>query len=134
MYRRSFLKGAALAALTAAGDAVQTPAGDLRIAYGGIGIECSTYSRLRTRMNEFTILRHAELTSSDRFQFLKRYPVTFMPTLVASAVPGGPVERITYEAINCRVFEPPGSALTSPRPLPSHARRHVCRGHAGCGG
>ena len=50
-------------------------------------------------MDEFTILRDAELTSSPRFQFLKRYPVTFMPTLVASAVPGGPIERKTYDTI-----------------------------------
>jgi hypothetical protein len=63
----------ALAALTAAGDPAQTPARDLRIAYGGIGIECSTYSRLRTRLSEFTILRGAErqvcdlLGSSEEF-------------------------------------------------------------------
>jgi microcystin degradation protein MlrC len=99
MYRRSFLKGASLTVLNAIDDSAQTPARDLRIAYGGIGIECSTYSRLRTRMNEFSILRDAELTSSERFQFLKRYPVTFLPTLLATAVPGGPVERKTYETI-----------------------------------
>jgi microcystin degradation protein MlrC len=96
MDRRSFLQAASLTALTAA---AQTPAPDLRIAYGGIGIECSTYSRLKTHMNEFTILRDAELASSPRFQFLKRYQVTFMPTLVATAVPGGPVERQTYETL-----------------------------------
>ena len=105
MYRRSFLKGASLTVLTAIGDTAQTPARDLRIAYGGIGIECSTYSRLRTRMNEFTILRDAELTSSDRFQFLKRYPITFMPTLLATAVPGGPVERKTYETIKAEFLK-----------------------------
>jgi microcystin degradation protein MlrC len=99
MYRRSFLKAASVTLFTAIDDAAQTPARDLRIAYGGISIECSTYSRLRTRMNEFTILRDTELTSSDRFQFLKRYPVSFLPTLVATAVPGGPVERKTYETI-----------------------------------
>ena len=72
---------------------------------GGIGIECSTYSRLRTRMDEFTIVRDTELTSSDRFRFLKRYPVAFMPTIVASAVPGGPVERKTYEAIKAEFLK-----------------------------
>src|ERR1700681_1880582 len=99
MYRRSFLKGASLTVLTDINDIAQTPARDLRIAYGGIGIECSTYSRLRTSVNEFTILRDAELTSNGRFKFLKRYPVTFLPTLVATATPGGPVERKTYETI-----------------------------------
>jgi microcystin degradation protein MlrC len=105
MYRRSFLKGASLTALTAIGGAAQTPARDLRIAYGGIGIECSTYSRLRTRMNEFTILRGAELTSNDRFKFLRRYPITFLPTMVATATPGGPVERKTYEAIKAEFLQ-----------------------------
>jgi microcystin degradation protein MlrC len=100
MDRRSFLKSASFAAIAA-----QTTPADLRIAYGGIGIECSTYSRLRTRMDEFTILRGAELTSSDRFQFLKRYPVTFQPTLVATAVPGGPIERKTYDALKAEFLQ-----------------------------
>jgi microcystin degradation protein MlrC len=99
MDRRSFLKGVSLTAFTTIANTAQTAPPDLRIAYGGIGIECSTYSRLRTRMDEFTILREAELSSSAGFQFLKRYPVTFMPTLVATAVPGGPIERKTYDAI-----------------------------------
>jgi microcystin degradation protein MlrC len=105
MYRRSFLQRASLAALTAIAGRAQKPARDLRIAYGGIGIECSTYSRLRTRMNEFTILRDAELTSSDRFKFLKRYPVPFMPTLVATATPGGPVERSTYDTLKAEFLK-----------------------------
>jgi microcystin degradation protein MlrC len=97
MHRRSFLKGASLSAFTAIRGSAQTR--ELRIAYGGIGIECSTYSRLRTRMDEFTILRGAEATSNDRFQFLRRYPVNFLPTLVATAVPGGPVAQSAYLAI-----------------------------------
>jgi len=105
MHRRSFLKGASLTVLTAIRGTAQPPARDPRIAYGGIGIECSTYSRLRTRMNEFTILRDAELTSSDRFKFLKRSSVAFMPTLVATATPGGPVERKTYETIKAEFLK-----------------------------
>ncbi|QOY91326.1 M81 family metallopeptidase [Paludibaculum fermentans] len=105
MHRRSFLKGASLAAFTASAATAQTPPRDLRIAYGGISIECSTYSRLLTRMDEFTILRGEELTSSARFKFLKKYPVTFMPTLVASAVPGGPIERKTYDAIKAEFLK-----------------------------
>jgi microcystin degradation protein MlrC len=102
MNRRSFLKGAPTA-FTAIASAQAPP--DLRIAYGGIGIECSTYSRLRTRMDEFTILRGAELRSDARFQFLQRYTVPFMPTLVATAVPGGPIERKTYETIKAEFLE-----------------------------
>jgi len=50
-------------------------------------------------MQEFTILRGEELGKSARFQFLQRYPVPFLPTLVTTATPGGPVERKTYESI-----------------------------------
>ena len=56
-------------------------------------------------MEEFTILRGAELSASDRFRFLKRYPVTFLPTLVATAVPGGPVERKTYETLKAEFLQ-----------------------------
>src|SRR5580692_12218349 len=105
MDRRSFLKGVSLTAFTTIANTAQTAPPDLRIAYGGIGIECSTYSRLRITMNEFTILREAELASSAGFQFLKRYPVTFMPTLVATAVPGGPIERKTYDAIKAEFLK-----------------------------
>jgi microcystin degradation protein MlrC len=101
MHRRSFLRTAPFAAVASS---AQSPR-DLRIAYGGIGIECSTYSRLRTRMDEFTILRGEELAASPRFQFLKRYPVTFVPTIVATAVPGGPVERRTYETIKAEFLK-----------------------------
>jgi microcystin degradation protein MlrC len=104
MNRRSFLKGAPLSAFATIATAQAAPP-DLRIAYGGIGIECSTYSRLRTRMDEFTILREAELRSDVRFQFLQRYSVPFMPTLVATAVPGGPIERRTYETIKAEFLE-----------------------------
>lgn len=98
MHRRSFLKSASLSALTTLARATPAPR-DLRIAYGGIGIECSTYSRLRTRMDEFTILRGDQASKDARFRFLQRYPVPFLPTLVATATPGGPVERKTYDAI-----------------------------------
>src|SRR5580698_75508 len=102
MDRRSFLQGVSLGAFTTI---AKTAPPDLRIAYGGIGIECSTYSRLRTRMDDFTILRDDELSSSPAFQFLKRYQVTFMPTLTATAVPGGPIERKTYDAIKAEFLQ-----------------------------
>src|SRR5580692_7975740 len=105
MDRRSFLKGVSLTAFTTIANTAQTAPTDLRIAYGGIGIECSTYSRLRTGMDDFTILRDDELSSSPAFQFLKRYQVTFMPTLTATAVPGGPIERKTYDAIKAEFLQ-----------------------------
>ncbi len=70
-----------------------------RIAFGGIGIECSTYSRIRAKDEDFTILRGPQLAQDTRFAFLKAYPYPFLPTIVATAVPGGPVAADTYQRI-----------------------------------
>jgi microcystin degradation protein MlrC len=70
-----------------------------RIAFGGIGIECSTYSRIRAKDEDFTILRGSQLARDARFAFLKAYPYPFLPTIVATAVPGGPVAADTYQRI-----------------------------------
>ncbi len=104
MQRRSFLKKAFSATVfpsfsRGAFAGAFTGEKQPRVAYGGMGIECSTYSRIRARMEDFTILKGAELTEAKRFAFLKKYPISFMPTLVATAVPGGPVEKTTYATI-----------------------------------
>src|ERR1700730_17412392 len=107
MLRRQFVKTASVAAFammaTRKGlSAEKTP----RIAYGGIGIECSTYSHIRARMEDFTILRGREADENARFLYLKkRYDVTFMPTLVASAVPGGPVAKDAYDKIKAEFLD-----------------------------
>ena len=104
MRRRSFLKGVSAATLVTslsrsglAGLIAEEK--QPRIAFGGIGIECSTYSRIRARMEDFTVLEGDALAGSERFAFLKKYPVPFIPTVVAQAVPGGPVDKTTYDAI-----------------------------------
>ena len=58
-------------------------------------------------MDEFTIVRGRQADDSPRFAFLKKhYPgVTFMPTLVATAVPGGPVARDTYDTIKAEFLK-----------------------------
>jgi microcystin degradation protein MlrC len=104
MRRRLFLKSASAAAIVSSFShsslsgafAEEKPP---RIAYGGMGIECSTYSRIRARTEDFEILKGEALTNSERFAFLKKYPVSFIPTVVAQAVPGGPVDEATYDAI-----------------------------------
>lgn len=109
MRRRSFLKlASATAAASAAGFAPvkALAAGKVpRIAYGGIAIECSTYSRTVTRIDEFDIQRGEQLNGSKRFAFLKSYPVPFMPTIVAVAVPGAPVSREAYESIKAEFLD-----------------------------
>src|SRR3984957_12862171 len=117
MRRRSFLKSASAATLVSSishySFAGAFAAGKQpRIAYGGIGIESSTYSRIRARMEDFEILRGKDLANSDRFAFLKKYPVPFIPTVVAQAVPGGPVDKSTYDAIKADFLKQP------PTPLP----------------
>ena len=69
----------------------------MRFAFGGIHIECSTYSRISTRAQDFTVLSGNELSAAPHFAFLHAYPAPFLPTFYASAVPGGPVERATYD-------------------------------------
>jgi microcystin degradation protein MlrC len=101
MKRRSFLKSVPLAAAYSFASAhmLAAQAKQPRIAFGGISIECSTYSELRTTVEDFTILRGAELRSSPIFAFLNRYPMPFMPTLTAVATPGGALNRATYDTI-----------------------------------
>lgn len=102
MKRRAFIKTATAATLATAVPQItfaDAPAKIPRIAFGGIGIECSTYSRIRTRIEDFEILDGEALTGSSRFMFLKNYSVPFLPTVVAQAVPGGPVEKATYDSI-----------------------------------
>jgi len=104
MERRSFLKTTSVAALAAT--ATSTAAQIIppykkspRIAIGGIASECSTYSRIRSRLENFRVLRGEQITNSEQFTFLKRYDVPFLPTLVANAGSGGPISRDAYESL-----------------------------------
>jgi microcystin degradation protein MlrC len=58
-------------------------------------------------MEDFTILRGKAADDNARFAFLKqRYPIVpFLPTLVATAVPGGPIARDTYEKIKAEFLD-----------------------------
>ena len=56
-------------------------------------------------MEDFTILRGNQAIENPRFQFLKRYSAPFLPTLVATAVPGGPVASETYAKIKAEFLE-----------------------------
>ena len=104
MKRRTFLKSVAIVALTpevkrAGVSGICSPAEGKRVAFGGIQIECSTYSRIRTRMEDFTVKTGQELADEPFFSLLKAYPYPFHPTLLATAVPGGPVEREAYNEL-----------------------------------
>jgi microcystin degradation protein MlrC len=106
MLRRSFLKNISATAVASTFSRYGMAEEKVpRIAYGGIASECSTYSHILSRMEDFNILSGAQLTDSRQFLFLKEYPVPFLPTLVANATPGGRVERATYDTIKGRFLD-----------------------------
>lgn len=106
MRRRTFLKNTFATALApTAGTRLAYGAEGRRIAFGGIQIECSTYGHNRTRLADFRVMRGQRLADSSFFAALKKYPWPFQPTLVATAVPGDPVERGTYAELKAEFLE-----------------------------
>src|SRR5947208_8203187 len=99
--RRTFLKDAARAAFAfpLARSGVAGLLHGKRVAFEGIQIECSTYSRIRARMEDFIVQRGEDLARDPFFAPLKAYPYPFLPVLLATAVPGGPVDRQAYEEL-----------------------------------
>jgi len=77
----------------------------MRIAVGGIHIECSTYNPVLNEEKDFRIVRQAELLAAPYFQFLKDYPATFLPTVHARAIAGGPVSRVTYDKLKAEMLD-----------------------------
>lgn len=77
----------------------------MRIAVGGIHTECSTYSPVLMRDEDFRVLRGADLTGYDYFAFLKKHGAEVAPLLHARAVPGGPVARDTYDRFKAEFLE-----------------------------
>ncbi len=69
----------------------------MRIAVGGIHTECSTYSPVLMTVDDFRVLRGADLLGADYFSFLQGDGIEHVPLLHARAVPGGPVSRDAYE-------------------------------------
>jgi microcystin degradation protein MlrC len=69
----------------------------MRIAVGGIHIECSTYNPVLNEEKDFRVVRGEELTAAPYFAFLKDYDAEFLPTIHCRAIAGGPVARSTYE-------------------------------------
>jgi microcystin degradation protein MlrC len=97
MKRRDFLKQASMAAVAAS--VAHAGAAGKRIAFGGIQIECSTYGNILSRMEDFTVRRGQDLADYRLFSVTKGYPHPFQPVFLASAVPGGRVERQTYDVL-----------------------------------
>ncbi|PDT36794.1 microcystin degradation protein MlrC [Rhizobium sp. M10] len=77
----------------------------MRIAVGGIHIECSTYNPVLNEEKDFRVLRGEGLLESSYFAFLMDYDAEFLPTIHARAIAGGPVSRATYEAFKSEFLE-----------------------------
>ncbi|SCW63858.1 Microcystin degradation protein MlrC, contains DUF1485 domain [Rhizobium mongolense subsp. loessense] len=77
----------------------------MRIAVGGIHTECSTYSPVLMKIEDFRVLRGADLLGSDYFNFLEAEGIDHLPLLHARAVPGGPVSRMAYEAFKTEFLD-----------------------------
>lgn len=77
----------------------------MRIAVGGIHTECSTYSPVLMQVEDFRVLRGAELTAHEYFAFLGAHQAEVAPLLHARAVPGGPVSRATYDALKAEFLQ-----------------------------
>ena len=105
MKRRTFLKNATLAALASPLAGCARAAKPKRVAFGGIQIECSTYTPILTRMEDFQVRRGQQLGDMPFFSHLKTYPYPFQPTLLAQAVPGGAVEIHTYEKLKAEFLQ-----------------------------
>ena len=86
-----------------------------RIGIGGIAIESSTFSPLPSRLEDFTILRGAEMIARYPFMpgwnFRGRTDITWLPCLQAKAIPGGPVVRQSYDAMKHELLERVRAAL-----------------------
>ncbi|MDK1389035.1 M81 family metallopeptidase [Sinorhizobium sp. 8-89] len=83
----------------------------MRIAVGGIHTECSTYSPVLMTVEDFRVLRGAELLKADYFSFLEADGVEHVSLLHARAVPGGPVSRGAYDAFKTEFLERLRAAL-----------------------
>ncbi len=77
----------------------------MRIAVGGIHIECSTYNPVLNQEADFRVVRGEDLLAAPYFAFLKDYEAEFLPTIHARAIAGGPVARHTYEAFKAEFLE-----------------------------
>ena len=77
----------------------------MRIAVGGLHVECCTYNPVRLVERDFVIWRGEEMVRQPYFEVLKAFEAEYLPTFYARAVPGGPIRRATYEAFKADFLE-----------------------------
>ena len=77
----------------------------MRIAFGGIHTESSTYNPVLMREPDFKILEGDALLASPMFAFLKTGPYIPKPLFYARAIPGGPVSNDTYKCFRKKFID-----------------------------
>ncbi len=83
----------------------------MRIAVGGLHTESGTLNPVPTRAADFRQLRGAALLADPYFAFLRGFDATFLPTLHARALPGGPVDPAAYAAFRAEILDSLARAL-----------------------
>ena len=72
----------------------------MRIAIAGISNENSNFSPIPNQLADFSVLTDEALLIADRYPFLGELTaVTFIPTLFAGSLPGGPIAADTYRLL-----------------------------------
>jgi microcystin degradation protein MlrC len=76
----------------------------MRIALGGIAVECCTFSPILTELSDFRVARGDDLLIL--YPFVRRYTdVEAIPLVRARALPGGIVRRSAYESLKREFLE-----------------------------
>ncbi|MCA9836654.1 MAG: M81 family metallopeptidase [Trueperaceae bacterium] len=83
----------------------------MRIAIGGIATECCTFSPILSREKDFVVQELEDILDDERYPFLKEAEAEIFPTFRARALPGGQVERATYENFKARFLDHLQAAL-----------------------
>jgi microcystin degradation protein MlrC len=77
----------------------------MRIAFGGLHTECSTFNPLQMQLADFRLLRGEALSGHAEFAPLRAFDAEFLPTLHARAVPGGPIAAGAYAAMKAEFLD-----------------------------
>ena len=69
----------------------------MRIAIGGISNENTNFSPILNQLPDFAVMADDDLLTSGRYPFLAQFEgITFLPTLFAHSLPGGPIAAESY--------------------------------------
>ncbi|MEN9938394.1 MAG: hypothetical protein RLZZ387_4973 [Chloroflexota bacterium] len=83
----------------------------LRIIAGGIMHETNSFTPVATTYEHFTFSRGLDRYRDDAGTLAPLDSIDLVPTFVASALPGGPVERATYERLRAELLAELAAAL-----------------------